>query len=135
MHDVKRLFQYHGAEHMTVYCVEAKKKLEVRTVAQFPPEHPRRGTSFLVIVLCLSILIFSLVNSSFWYINVPLRILLIPVIAGVSYEVLKFSARYQNKQWLRWITFPGLWVQKITTSKPDKKQIEVAIAAIQALLK
>src|SRR3989338_5073972 len=134
MKEVQRLFQYHGAEHMTVYCVEAKKKLNVQNVSQFRPEHPRCGTSFLVIVLCLSILIFSLIKTPLWYLNIPLRILFVPVIAGVGYEVLKFSAKHQQKWWLRWITFPGLWVQKITTKKPDKKQMEVAIAAISALL-
>lgn len=127
MKDVRRMFQYHGAEHMAVHCVEAKKKLTVNNVKRYPPEHPRCGTSFLVYVVAVSIVVFSLIRSPHWFVNVPLRIVLIPVVAGVSYELLKFSAKHK---WMRVLTFPGIWAQKLTTKKPDARQIEVAIAAV-----
>ena len=112
------MFQYHGAEHMAVHCYENRKELKVQNVRKFPPEHPRCGTS---------IVLFSLIRTPHWYINVPGRILLLPVVAGISYELLKFSARFS---WLKWLTYPGIWIQKLTTKKPTAKQIEVAIAAV-----
>jgi uncharacterized protein YqhQ len=127
MGDVRRMFQYHGAEHMSVHCYEHKKALKVENVKHFPPEHPRCGTSLLLFVVAVSIVLFSVVRTPHWYINVPVRIFLIPVIAGISYELLKVSARYS---WLKWLTYPGLWVQKLTTRKPTARQIEVAIAAV-----
>lgn len=134
MSDVRRLFQYHGAEHKTVFCHEHNQKLTVANVKPFTTLHPRCGTSFLVIVLGLSIVVFSFIKTPLWYLNIPLRLLLVPVVAGISYELLKTSARYQDNWFFRIFTKPGLWVQKITTKEPDKKQIEVAIAALQALL-
>lgn len=127
MKDVKRMFEYHGAEHMAVHCHENGKKLTVDNVKKYPPEHPRCGTSLLVFVVAVSIVVFSLIRSPHWYINVPARVFLIPVVAGVSYELLKFSAKYR---WLSWLSAPGIWAQKLTTRKPDAKQIEVAIAAV-----
>src|SRR3989338_5128746 len=133
MADVKRLFQYHGAEHKTVYCIENKKKLVPENVKAFSTLHPRCGTSFLVIVLGLSIVIFSLIKTPVWYLNLSARILLIPIVAVVSYELLKIGAKYQKNWLFKLLIQPGLWVQKITTKEPDKKQIEVAIAALEAL--
>ncbi len=127
MADIRRMFQYHGAEHMAVHCYEHRKALKVENVRLYPPEHPRCGTSLLLFVVAVSIVLFSVIRSPHWYYNVPARILLIPVIAGISYELLKFSARYR---WLKWLTYPGLWAQKLTTRKPSAKQIEVAIAAV-----
>ncbi len=127
MSDVRRMFQYHGAEHMAVHCYEHNLPLKVNNVKKFPPEHPRCGTSLLIFVVAVSIVVFSLIRTSHWYINLPVRVILIPVIAGISYELLKFSARYS---WLKWLTYPGIWTQKLTTRKPDAKQIEVAIAAV-----
>ncbi len=127
MADVRRMFQYHGAEHMSVHCYEHKLALNVKNVKKFPPEHPRCGTSLLLYVVAVSIVLFSLIRTPHWYINVPARIILIPVVAGISYELLKFSAKYS---WLRWLSYPGLWTQKLTTRQPDKKQIEVAITAV-----
>jgi uncharacterized protein YqhQ len=121
------MFQYHGAEHMAVHCYEHKLALKVNNVKKFPPEHPRCGTSLLIFVVAVSIVVFSLVRSEHWYYNIPARVFLIPAIAGISYELLKFSAKYS---WLKWLTYPGIWTQKLTTRKPDAKQIEVAIAAV-----
>jgi len=127
MKDVRRMFMYHGAEHMAVHCYEAKKKLTVKNVAKYPPEHPRCGTSFLFIVVIVSIFVFSFIRTPHWYINVPARIVLVPFVAGLSFEILKVSAKYK---WLRWVALPGLWVQKLTTRKPTADQIQVAIAAV-----
>ncbi len=129
--DVKRLYQYHGAEHMTVHCKEHGKALTPENVRKYSPVHLRCGTSLLMFVIIVSILLFSVINDTRWYVNVPLRILLIPIIAGISYELLKLSARFPRNIILRFFMLPGLWVQKITTRKPDKKQIEVAIAALK----
>lgn len=129
--DIKRVYQYHGAEHMSVHCYEANKELIVNNVKKFPPEHPRCGTSFILIVLITSILLFSLIWNPLWMIKFVQRILLIPVIAGISYEILKLSAKIKI---LNFLTLPGLWLQKLTTKQPDKKQIEVAIAAIKKVL-
>jgi len=127
MKDIKRMFQYHGAEHMAVHCYEARKVLKVGNVKQYPPEHPRCGTSLLIFVVAVSIVVFSVIRTPHWYINLSSRIILVPVIAGISYELLKFSARHK---WLRWLTLPGIWTQKLTTRKPNAGQIEVAIAAV-----
>jgi uncharacterized protein YqhQ len=129
--DVKRMYQYHGAEHMTVHCHEAGYKLTPENVRKYSPVHPRCGTSLLMFVIIASILLFSVVRDPRWFINVPLRIVLIPVIAGISYELLKLSARWPNFILFRIIMQPGLWAQKITTKKPHKDQIEVAIAALK----
>jgi len=127
MSDVKTMFKYHAAEHMAVHCYESKKALNVKNVKTFPPEHPRCGTSLLLFVVAVSIILFSVVRSEFWYYNIPARILLLPVVAGISYELLKFSAKYRC---LKWMSYPGVWTQKLTTRKPTAKQIEVAIAAV-----
>jgi len=131
--DVKRLFQYHGAEHMAVHCYEKGKELTVKNVRRFAKEHERCGTALLFIVIIVSIIVFSLLKDPRWYVNLPLRIVLIPVIGGISYELLKLNARFKNKI-LYALVWPGLIVQKITTQKPDDGQIEVAIAAIKKVL-
>jgi len=128
MADVRRMFEYHGAEHMAVHCYEHKLPLTVKNVAKFPPEHPRCGTNLLFLVIVVSILLFSLVKVDGWHWNIVARILLIPVVAGIAYEILKLSARVK---WLSWMAMPGIWVQKLTTRKPKADQIEVAIAAVE----
>jgi len=127
MKDVKRMFQYHGAEHMTVHCYEARKPLIVKNVRKYSTAHARCGTTLLFFVIAVSIILFSLIRTPHWYINVPARIVLIPVVAGISYELLKISAKVK---WLSWLSAPGMWAQKLTTRKPTAKQIEVAIAAV-----
>ncbi|MEE9525710.1 MAG: DUF1385 domain-containing protein [Candidatus Woesearchaeota archaeon] len=143
--DVKRVFQYHGAEHKAVNCFEAKKELTIRNAKKFPKEHSRCGTSFLIIVLVISILLFSLlpvlvsalgISLNFWLqrlLLLFLRILMLPIVAAVSFEVLKFGDRFKKFKLIGWITMPGIWVQKITTREPDNKQIEVAITALKSV--
>lgn len=130
MKDVRRIFQYHGAEHKVVNCYEANKALTVKNIKKFSTLHPRCGTAFILIVLVLSILVFSLVKGS-WQIRLISRILLIPVIAGISYEILKLSAKYKNNALMKAIIYPGLLLQKITTRQPNKRMIEVAVAALK----
>jgi len=130
--EIKRIFQYHGAEHMSVHCFEHKEKLTVKNVRKYSPIHPRCGTSFIIIVLILSIIIFSFVWHENLIIKFLQRIILIPLIAAISYEILKFSAKHQNSFFIRMVTYPGLLIQKITTKKPDDSQIEVAIEAVKA---
>ena len=150
MKDVKRLFEYHGAEHNVVYCYEAGKKLTAENARKFSTKHPRCGTSFIFIVFIFSILIFSLlpilvlkINPNFNELNTlvrksilfPLRISMMPVIAGISYELLRLSAKFKDNFLVRAITLPGILLQNITTKKPSKKQIEVAIVSLKTVLK
>jgi len=149
MKDVKVLFQYHGAEHMTIHCYEHGKKIDAGNVKKFTTLHPRCGTSFLLIVFIVSIFVFSILPSlmshyypNFVNLNVwarkgilfPVRILLIPFVAGISYEILKASDKKQDNILFKLISMPGLWLQKITTKKPNNKQIEVAICSLKKLL-
>ncbi|MBI2558066.1 DUF1385 domain-containing protein [Candidatus Woesearchaeota archaeon] len=149
MKDVKILFQYHGAEHKAIHCYENNKKLDFKNVKKFTTLHPRCGTSFLFIVFAISILVFSLLPSiiliyypNFSALNAwsrkgilfPVRVLLIPIIAGISYEILKASDKHQKNPLFRLISMPGLALQKITTQEPNKKQIEVAIYSLKKLL-
>ncbi len=150
--DVKILFQYHGAEHKSIHCYERGEKLTLKNVKKFTTLHPRCGTSFLLIVFIMSIFIFSFLPLaiSFFYhgfsslsiwirksILFPLRILVIPIIVGISYELLKASGHQKNLQknlLFRFISLPGLLLQKITTKEPNNKQIEVAIASLKRLI-
>jgi len=133
MKDVKTLFQYHGAEHKAVYCHEEKKELTVENVQKYSRFHPRCGTSFLFIILLLSIILFSFVQGSLW-IKFIGRILLLPVIAGIGYELIKLSGKYQKNQLVQVLIAPGLWLQRITTNEPTDEQLEVSIAAIKSVL-
>lgn len=150
MKDVKTLFQYHGAEHKSVYCFEAKKELTLKNVKKYSTKHPRCGTSFIFIVLIASVIIFALLpilvikfNPNFNELNVwirkailfPLRIAVIPIIAGFSYELLKLSAKFKNNFIIKIIVLPGIWLQKITTKEPTNKQIEVALVSLKTVLK
>ncbi len=134
MQDVKTLFAYHGAEHKTIYCYEAKQKLTVKNVRKFSRFHPRCGTSFLFLVLLLSIFIFSLIPGGLWAKLIG-RLLLLPVIAGIGYELIKLSGKFQNNTVVKALIAPGLWLQKITTKEPTDKQLEVGIASLKAVVK
>ncbi len=134
MHDIKRVFQYHGAEHKVVNCYESRKKLTYENIKKCSRLHPRCGTAFLLIVLIVSILIFSLIITDNLLARFASRIILIPVIAGVSYELLKISDKYRNNPLFRMIIAPGLLLQSITTAEPDKKQIEVALKALDSVI-
>ena len=130
MPDIRRVFEYHGAEHKTIACFEAGEELTVENVRKHSRLHPRCGTSFLLFVMIISIIIFSLLpQAPNIFIKVLMRLALLPVVAGLSYEVIKFAGRSKNCC-VTALSKPGLWLQKITTREPDDEQIEVAIASM-----
>ncbi len=133
MKEVRTLFQYHGAEHKTVNCYEAGEELTVKNVRKHSRQHPRCGTSFLIIVMLISVLIFSVITSGAWYVKLGLRLLLIPLVMGLSYELLKLSAKHCRNIIVRILISPGLLMQKLTTREPTDRQIEVAIRALSTL--
>ena len=133
MEDIKRVFQYHGAEHKTIFCYEAGLELTPENARSMPRLHPRCGTSFLVFVMVVSIILFSFISWDSMLTRLLLRLLLLPVVAGVSYEIIRWAGRSQNKL-VCVISRPGMWLQKITTREPDDSQLEVAIASMKAVL-
>ena len=133
MKDMNRVFQYHGAEHKTVYNFEAREDLKVENAKKFSTLHPRCGTSFLLVVMIVSIFVFSIVHFDTFAGKLLSRIALLPLIAGISYEVIRYSAKHPGSL-LRIVTFPGLLLQKITTKEPDETQLEIAIRALQEAL-
>jgi len=135
MKDVRTIFEYHGAEHMTVNCYEDGKKLTVANVKKYSTLHPRCGTNFVLIVLILSILVYTVIpkDYSFW-LKFGLRVLLLPVIAGISYEILKMCGKHRHSILMKIVAAPGLAVQYITTREPDDKQLEVGIAALKGVI-
>jgi uncharacterized protein YqhQ len=132
--DVRRVFQYHGAEHMTIHALEHGDPLNVNEVRKYPTAHPRCGTEFLVVVIALSIIAFSLVGRQEPLVMIASRILLIPVIAAIGYEILKWGARHRGNAVVRAIMYPGILVQKITTRQPTDDMIEVAIVSMEQAL-
>lgn len=133
MKDIQRVFEYHGAEHKTISCYESGEELTVENVKKHTRFHPRCGTSFLLFVMIVSILLFSLLPQTGVFVRVLLRLALLPVVAGLSYEIIKLAGRSRNKC-VGWLTKPGLWLQKLTTREPDDSQIEVAIASINSVI-
>lgn len=134
MPDIKRTFQYHGAEHKTIACYEANEELTVENAKKHSRFHPRCGTSFILIVLVISIIVFLAVPASIGVLyRFLLRIASVPIIVGVTYEIIKLVGRYDNV-FTRIISAPGLWLQRLTTREPDDSQLEIAIAAINAVL-
>jgi uncharacterized protein YqhQ len=133
--DIRRVFQYHGAEHMTIHTLEAGQPLRPEYVRTHPTAHPRCGTEFLVVVILLSILAFSLVGKQSPVVMVGSRILLIPVIAAVGYELLRLGARHRSNPIIRVIMWPGILVQMITTKQPTDDMIEVAIVSLEEAIK
>lgn len=131
--DVQRLYQYHGAEHKAIACYEAGKSFDPHQVQQHSRIHPRCGTAFLFLVFLLSILLFSFIPGA-WWVKLAGRILLMPVVAGISYELLKLGDRYRENIVLRALVAPGMWLQQITTKEPSRDQIEVAITALQGVV-
>jgi len=139
MKDVGRLFQYHGAEHRVVYNFESGKNINITNAQSFPTQHPRCGTSFMFIVLLSAIIVFSIIDtivmSVTGHISLPIRLMvhlpMIPFVAGVSYEIIKVTARKGDSIIFRMLRAPGLWLQNITTRKPEDKMIEVAITALK----
>jgi len=133
MADMKEIFRYHGAEHKSVNCYEAGVPLTPKNAKKYPKEHIRCGTSLLVIVIVVSILLFSLIRDPRWYVNIPLRILFVPLIAGIGYEAVKIAYRFRKNPLIKIIILPGIWTQKLTTKEPSLKQLEVAIKALNAV--
>lgn len=134
MKDIQRTFEYHGAEHKTIFCYESGEELIPENVKKYSRFHPRCGTSFLLFVVIISIIVFSLVGVyENPFINLGLRLLLLPLVAGISYEIIKFAGRSTSK-YITWLNAPGKWLQRLTTREPDEKQIEVAIAALKAVI-
>jgi uncharacterized protein YqhQ len=134
MKDIQRVFQYHGAEHKVVYTYEADEELTVENAQKHSTLHPRCGTAFLMTVFVIAILIFSLAGNPALWIKILSRLVLLPVVAGVSYEVLRFSGRNYHLWWVKALAQPGLWLQKITTGEPDDAMVEVAIASMNRVL-
>lgn len=133
MKDIKRVFEYHGAEHKTIFCYEHGEELTVENVRKHGRLHPRCGTSFLFIVMIVSILMFSMFEWSNLFYRIVVRLALLPIIAGISYELIKWAGRSQSRLSCI-LSAPGMWLQKITTREPDDKQIEVAIEALKNVL-
>lgn len=133
MKDMQRVFEYHGAEHKSIACYEAGAELTPENAKTFTRFHPRCGTSFLLIVMVISILFFSFLTWDNVWMRMGLRLLLLPVVAGVSYEIIKFAGRSKSKC-VAFLTKPGLWLQRLTTREPDESQLEVAIASLKAVL-
>ena len=133
--DIRRIFQYHGAEHMSIYAMEAGEELTVDNARKYSPMHPRCGTSFLLIVMVLSIVVFAQIPQA-WSLGAKAlaRVVLVPLIAGLSYEMLKLGDRYRDVSFLKLILIPGLAMQKLTTREPTDDQIEVALVALREAL-
>lgn len=132
--DIQRVFGYHGAEHKTINTYEANDELTVRAVGSHTLVHARCGTAFLLVVMVVSILVFALLGRPPLLLRIASRVVLIPVIAGIAYEFIKFSAAHQDHWLMRLLIAPGLWLQSFTTRQPDDSMLEVAIAALQRLL-
>ena len=133
--DIRRVFEYHGAEHKTVFTWEKGLDLTVANARPQPRQHPRYGTSFLMVVMLVSILLFSVIKFDSLLFNFLVRIVLIPVVAGLSYEIIRLSARKESGAFFKLITRPGVWLQNVTTKEPDDSQLEVAIEALKESLK
>ena len=132
--DLRRVFEYHGAEHKTISCFEAGLPLTPRNCQRFSRLHPRCGTSFLLLVMIVAIFVFAPIGLPAWYWLVLTRILGVPVIAGVSFELIKLAGRYRRRRWVRALMWPGLKLQLLTTREPDLDELAVAISALQAVL-
>lgn len=134
MEDIKRVFQYHGAEHKTIHAYEAGEALSVENIQRYRPEHPRCGTNFLLIVLLLAITVFTIIGKGpIWWL-VTSRLIFIPVIAGMSYEILRYAGLSSDSRLGKALAVPGLWLQRLTTGQPDDGQVEVAVASLIAAL-
>ena len=134
MRDLQRVFEYHGAEHKTISCYEAGLALTPENAARFSRLHPRCGTSFLLIVMIVAIVVFAPLGTPAWYWLFASRILGIPIVAGLAFEVIKWFGRNRSKRWVRALMLPGLKLQLLTTREPDAAQLAVAIAALEAVL-
>ena len=134
LRDLRRVFEYHGAEHKTISCFEAGLPLTPENAQRFSRLHPRCGTSFLLIVMIVAIFVFAPLGLPEWYLLVASRIIGVPLIAGLSFEVIKFAGRNRRKPWVQTLMWPGMMLQKLTTREPDHEELAVAIAAMEAVL-
>jgi uncharacterized protein YqhQ len=134
LRDLRRVFEYHGAEHKVISCYEAEDELVPERAQLYSRLHPRCGTSFLLIVMILAIFVFAPVGLPAWWILVLTRILGVPIIAGLSFEVIKWAGRNRRRRWVQLVMWPGLQLQKLTTREPDLDELAVSIASLQAVL-
>ena len=134
VHDLRRVFEYHGAEHKAISCYEASDELTPERAALYSRLHPRCGTSFLLIVMIMAIFVFAPIGLPSWWILVITRIVGVPVIAGLSFEVIKWAGRNRSRGWVRAVMYPGLQLQRLTTREPDLAQLAVSIAALKIVL-
>ena len=134
MKDIQRVFQYHGAEHKVINAYEAGENLTVEAVQKYTTRHPRCGTSFMLFVLVLTVFLYSFLNTPDILSRIVSRILLLPLIAGIAYEIIKWSGNHAGNPLVKILIAPGLWLQSLTTSEPDDSQVEVAIAALESVL-
>jgi uncharacterized protein YqhQ len=134
MRDLRRVFEYHGAEHKTISCYEAGLPLTPENAQRFTRLHPRCGTSFLLVVMIVAIFVFAPIGLPAWWLLALTRILGVPLIAGISFELIKFAGRNRRRGWVRAVMWPGMQLQLLTTREPDHEQLAVAIAAMEAVL-
>jgi len=132
--DLQRVFQYHGAEHKVIHNYEARLPLTPENAQRFSRLHPRCGTSFLLIVMIVAIFVFAPIGLPAWYLLIATRVIGVPLIAGLSYEVIKWSGRNRARRWVRTLMWPGMQMQRLTTREPDRDQLAVAVAAMEAVL-
>jgi uncharacterized protein YqhQ len=132
MKDIKRLYMYHGAEHKCINCIEKGRPLNVRNVMRSSRQHKRCGTSFMLFVVLVSVVVFFFIRVDNMALKLIIRLLLIPVIAGISYEIIRLAGR-SNNFFVRLISAPGMWLQRLTTKEPDEDMVAVAIASVEAV--
>jgi uncharacterized protein YqhQ len=133
--DIRRVFEYHGAEHKTVFTWEKGLELTPEHAKTMKRQHPRCGTSFLMVVMLVAIVLFSVIKFDAMWLNLVVRIALMPLVAGLSYEVIRYAAKKESGAIFKFMTLPGLWLQNITTQEPDNDQLEVAIVSLKESLK
>jgi uncharacterized protein YqhQ len=134
MKDLQRVFEYHGAEHKTIFCYEAGMPLTPENAQRFSRFHPRCGTSFLLIVMVVAVFVFAPLGTPAWYILFASRIVGIPLVAGIAFEIIKLFGKHRDKRWAQLLMWPGMQLQRLTTREPDLSQLAVAIAALEAVL-
>ncbi len=134
MKEIERVFMYHGAEHKSILALEAGEELTVANARRYSTRHPRCGTSFLLVVMVVSILVFAMLGDGTLFYRIWSRIAVFPIVAGLGYEFIRFSGRFYQKGWARFLIAPGLWLQKLTTREPDDQQLEVALTALREVL-
>lgn len=134
LQDIQRVFQYHGAEHKVIHAYENGEELTVENARKYSALHPRCGTSFLLVVMVISILVFSVLGKTDIWMRLISRVVLLPLVAGFAYEYIKFAAKCSDNMIIRIFNAPGMWLQKMTTREPDDSQLEVAICALAKVI-